>query len=290
PVAVSVSNFYSEGQPAIELDFATDLSVLDEEKVDSSSTLEATVLVYDRKWKELLTQAKREFPLGPLPSGETKIFVGTLQLFELQPEEYRLVLQLFQPETGRIGIARGRHSVTYVRHGNLGVSDLFLQQRPGGNEKGRSEGNWEAAWLPSPTRVIRRKAPSRIEFELYNLQAGESGTARYEIEERVLTLYKRPGFWSKLAGYGNLAGQILFPVYTFASQVGAFTLSQALASESAGIEVEKRIVEKAAAPMIREELQMDLSDFKPGVYTVYVTVRDLVTGDISSRFLTLQIN
>ncbi len=72
--------------------------------------------------------------------------------------------------------------------------------------------------------------------------------------------------------------------------LSAFTVSQAAASETDGIEVRKRVVERPAESTIREELQIDLSDFKPGVYTVYITVRDLVTGELNSRFLTLQLD
>jgi hypothetical protein len=56
------------------------------------------------------------------------------------------------------------------------------------------EGEGEAAaaapalWVPAPGGTIRRGAPSRIGFELYSVQPDESGTVRYEVEERVLTL------------------------------------------------------------------------------------------------------
>ena len=106
PMAVSVSNFYSEGLPGIDVDFAVDLSVLDLDKLNESSTLEATVLVYDKEWKEVLTQVDNEFSLWPPPSGKAKTFVGNLKVLDLDPNQYRLVLQINQSDTGRIGIAR----------------------------------------------------------------------------------------------------------------------------------------------------------------------------------------
>jgi GWxTD domain-containing protein len=291
-MAVSASDFYTEGQAAVDVDFAVDLSVLDLDKLDESSTLEATVLFYDQDWNELYTQVEEEFSLWPPPSGKAKTFVGNIQVLDIDPNQYRLVLQVYQAETGRVGIARGLHETMYVRAENLGLSDLYLRQLPvaaKGKEK-REELSPDAPWLPVPARVIRRKVPSKIEFELYNLKADESGLARYEIEERVLTLYKKPGILSQIAGYGNMAGQMFFPLYTFVAQAGRFALTQALASETAGIEVQTRTVETPADASLKEELQMDLSEFKPGVYTVYITVRDRVSNEISSRFLTLQID
>jgi GWxTD domain-containing protein len=290
PMAVSVSNFYSEGLPGIDVDFAVDLSVLDLDKLNESSTLEATVLVYDKEWKEVLTQVDNAFSLWPPPSGKAKTFVGNLQVLDLDPNQYRLVLQINQPDTGRIGIARGQHQTMYVRAQNLGLSDLYLRQLPVVQDKGKKVVPQNAPWLPAPGRVIRRQNPSKIEFDLYNLSADEAGTARYEIEERILTLYKNPGILSQIAGYGNMAGQMFFPFYTFVAQAGTFALSQALASETKGIEVQTRTVERPAEPTLKEAFQMDLTELKPGIYTVYITVRDLVSNEISSRFLTLQVS
>jgi GWxTD domain-containing protein len=289
PMAVSVSNFYSEGLPGIHVDFAVDLKVVDLDKLKESSTLEATVLVYDMDWKEVLTRVDEEYPLWPPPSGKAKTFVGYLQVLDLDPDQYRLVLQINQSDTGRIGIARGRHQTMYVRAQNLGLSDLYLRQLPVAQDKDAKAVDPNAPWLPAPGRVIRRQNPSKIEFDLYNMSADEAGTARYEIEERILTLYKKPGILSQIAGYGNLAGQMFFPFYTFVAQAGTFALSQALASETKGIEVQTRMVEKPAASTLTEAFQMDLTELDPGVYTVYVTVRDLVSNEISSRFLTLQV-
>jgi hypothetical protein len=209
---------------------------------------------------------------------------------DLDPNQYRLVLQIYQPDTGRVGIARGQHETLYVRPANLGLSDLYLRQRPVARDKKRKVADQNAPWLPVPGRVIRRKNPSKIEFELYNIGADDSGTARYQIEERVLTLYKNPGILSQIAGYGNLAGQMFFPFYSFVAQAGRFALTQALASETKGIEVETRTVERPAESTLTEEFQMDLTQLKPGVYTVYITVRDLVSNEISSRFLTLRVS
>jgi GWxTD domain-containing protein len=286
PLAVSASNYYVEGQPAVEVSFATDLQVIDTNELNEDSTLEATLLIYDRKWVNVRNRVQKKFPLWPPPpasSDDSKVFVGTIRLVDLNPEDYRLVLQVYQRESNRIGIARGRHSVAYVRHDNLGLSDLFLSQQP------RNDQTAAGHWLPVPTRVVRHKQPVRIEFELYNLRSDDSGTTRYEVEERLLTLYKNPGVLRQIAGYANLAGQAFFPLYTFASQVGASVISQAFASETAGLEIEKRLVDRPASPVIREELHMDLEDLNKGVYTVYITIRDLKTGDVSSRFLTLQV-
>lgn len=106
-----------------------------------------------------------------------------------------------------------------------------------------------------------------IDFELYNLQANDSGQVRYEVEERVVTLYKEPGFFGKLAGYANLAGQIFFPLYTFTAQVGTLVLSQASARETDGLIVASRLVEHPPVATSEERVQIDLQALKPGVCT-----------------------
>jgi GWxTD domain-containing protein len=292
PLAVSVSNFYLEGQPAILVDFAVDLQEVEPKKIGPSATLEAKLLAFDRDWKNLRASFTRTFELGPLPSGKSRVFLGRLQLEDLDPEEYRLSLQLYQPESGRVGVAKGRHATSYVHSGNLEVSDLLLQQRrlDEGKKSGETPEDDASLWLPAPTRVVSRKSPIHLEFELYNLRADDSGTARYEVEEKILTLYEKPGVFSQVLGYGQLFGQAVFPLYTFIGQVGAFALSQATADETDGIVAQKRSEEKSGSPtVVRESLDLNLQDLKPGVYTVYVTVRDRVSEEITSRFLTLQI-
>lgn len=290
PLAVSVSNFYSGGRPALEVQFAADLSEVDVKTLGPASSLDATLMLYGKDWTTLYRRVDEQFPLERPASGKLKGFVGRLPVGDLEPEDYRLTLFIHQRESGRVGLARGRHEAAYIHEDSLGISDLFLfRQRKG--KPGSRPPEIEAAgdWIPAPQRVVDPSTPFRLEFELYNLQPDASGAVRYEVEERVLTLYEEPGFLQKLAGYGNLAGQLFFPLYLFAGQTGAAILSQAAASETDGLAVSKRLVEGRPGEAITEDVKMDLRALKPGVYTVYVTVRDLRTGEITSRFLTLQL-
>jgi GWxTD domain-containing protein len=293
PLAVSVSNVQVGGQPSVLLDFAVDLKDVDFPNLDSRASLEVTAVAFDRQWTREQTRVTRSLPLAPPPDGKSKAFVGRIELNDLNPEEYRLTLQVRQPQSGRIGVAKGRHAVSYVPAGHLGLSDLLLSQlQNAGPERDKESAGSDATgrWLPAPARVVSKKAPFAVEFELYNLKLNASGNVRYQIEEKVLTLYEKPGFFSQLAGYAQLAGQIFFPVYAFAGQVGAFTLLQATASETDGIEVDKRLAERQLTDgVVREEIQLDLDELKPGVYTVYVTVRDLESQEITSKFLTFQL-
>ncbi|MBI4265228.1 MAG: GWxTD domain-containing protein [Acidobacteria bacterium] len=285
PVAVSLVNRYAGGKPAIQVHFEADLSDIDARTLGETPSLAATVMVYDRDWTTLQQRVEKTFPLQPPRSGTLSGFVGGLLVGDLEPEDYRLTIFIYQPDSGRIGLARGRHAVTYVPDARLGISDLVLLRQPGAE----GEENGSVPWLPAPHRVVREAAPLQIQFEVYNLQPDESGQVRYEVEERVLTLYEEPGFLGKLAGYANLAGQMFFPLYTFLGQVGTGVLSQATASETDGLTVSKRLGEEPPAATIGESLRVDLRSLKSGVYTVYVTVRDLHTGELISRFLTFQI-
>lgn len=292
PLAVSVSNFYAHGRPAIEVDFATDLRKAGLAKLGHAASLHATVILYDRNWTELHHRIDEDFAVQPLPSGEFGAFLGRLRITDLEPEEYRLALYISQQESGRISVAKGGHEVTYIGQGSLGLSDPLLLQPTRANTKTATKEAGDAAdvWMPMPDRVVRRSFPSRLEFELYNLQPDDAGNAHYEVEERVLTLYEKPSFLKNLASYGAQFGQVFFPLYAFASQVGASVLSQATASETEGLKVSTRQVTQPSADAITEEVKTDLRGLKPGVYTVYVTVRDLHANEITSRFLTLQVD
>lgn len=287
PVAVSLVNLYAGGKPAIEVHFEADLSNVDARRLGEAPSLTATVMVYDRDWTTLQQRVEKTFPLQPARSGTLTGFVGGLIVSDLEPEDYRLTVSIYQPDSGRIGLARGRHEVTYVPDTRLGISDLVLLRQPGAEGK---KNDTTDPWLPAPQRVVRKAAPFQIEFEVYNLQPDESDQVRYEVEERVLTLYEEPGFLGKLAGYANLAGQMFFPLYTFLGQVGTGVLSQATASETDGLTVSKRLGEEPPAATIGERLRIDMQSLKSGVYTVYVTVRDLHTGELISRFLTFQVD
>ncbi|MBI3265264.1 MAG: GWxTD domain-containing protein, partial [Acidobacteria bacterium] len=290
PLAVSVVNLYAGGKPAIEVHFEADLSELDVRKLGEAPSLHATVMLYDRDWATLRQREQKTFPLQPPVGGKFKGFLGGVLLTDLEPEEYRLTLVVSQPDSGRVGLARGGHEVTYVPDRSLGVSDLVLLRQPRAkSKKGTDQTDTSAPWFPAPQRVVSDDAPIAIEFELYNVQPDEFGQARYEVEERILTLYEEPGFFGKLANYANLAGQMFFPLYTFAGQVGTMVVSQATASETDGLTMEKRVVEEAPASTINEKVRVDLQTLKPGVYTVYVTVRDLHTREVVSRFLTFQV-
>ena len=104
----------------------------------------------------------------------------------------------------------------------------------------------------------------------------------------VETQSQKPGVWRRLADLGGLLGQMLFPPYAFAAETAGSLLPHT-AAETDGIIEQRRVVEQEARPQIVEELQSDLSDLKPGVYTVTVAVKDLVTQERNSRSLTLQV-
>jgi hypothetical protein len=292
PLAVSLVNLHAGGKSAIAVHFETDLSDVEARRLGEAPSLTATVMVYDRDWTTLERRVEKTFPLQADRSGKLKGFVGGLLVSDLEPEDYRLTLVVYQPDSGRIGLARGLHEVSYVPHGRLGISDLVLLRQP--RAKGKKNAGDEATasdpWVPTPQRVVSKAQPLQIQFELYNLHPSESGQVSYEVEERVLTLYEEPGFLGKLASYANLAGQMFFPLYTFAAQVGTSVVSQATASETDGLTLSKRVMEESPAATVEESLRVDLQNLKSGVYTVYVTVRDLHTGEVTSRFLTFQID
>lgn len=289
PLDVSVSNLYAHGKPAIEVEFATDLSVIDKHELAGAPSLDVVLTLYDRQWITIRRRVERTVPIERPPGGKFKGYLGRLRVDDLEPEDYRMALVVFHRGSGRIGLARGEHEVIYVPEGDIGMSDLMLARRP--RATGAPGGTGDAArWVPAPEHAVDRKNPFRVDLELYNLRPDKTGRVRYEVEERVLTLYEKPGLLSKIAGYGGLAGQMMFPLYSFLGQSGRGVLAQATASETDGLTIAKRTVEREPAPVIGETVQTDLSKLKPGVYTVYVTVRDLRTREVVSRALTWQVN
>ena len=172
------------------------------------------------------------------------------------------------------------------------MSDLFIQQTYGssvdasnGSATSASPNEPEIAWLPAPSRSIDRRSPSRIRFELYNLGANDAGNARYEIEERVETHYEKPTVGRQLASVGKLVGQMVFPVYALAAGTAALLTQKPELDGS----VTTRVVELEAGGTIVTELALDLSTLRPGVYTIHVTVLDLVTNELRTRFVSIEI-
>lgn len=293
PLSVSISSFYEQGRPSIVVDFAADLTVLDEEKLSPDSELELTVLAYDSEWEEVERHYERRFRLGELASKGAKVFMGRAQIHDLDPADYRMVVQLHQPDTDRYGIAQGHKLLVNLPPGDLGLSDLFLQTGAQNRSELDGDGRTEEPktphenilWYPVPHRVIRQSRPSRIVFELYNPEADEDGLAHYEIEERVVTLEKYHGLWSNLARGGIQMAGAFFPLYVAAAEVA----KGFIAPEGDQDIVTKRIVEKPAGISILESVETDLSKLDKGVHTVHITIRDLETGQVTSQTITLRV-
>lgn len=309
PMSIQVTNAYDGGEPAFLVHFLVSLADLDASKLGEDASLQTTLILYDEDWTKELRRIEREHPLSKevvdslAESNEEDddenggpAFIGTLGAAGLEPKAYGVVLEAFQPDTRRVGLARGQHTVNWVPPDGLGMSDLLLlgarkdSGQRGTTGAGSGDMSAGAQWTPKPTRVVHKsKEEAKFNFEVYNPAKDESGRVRYEVEERLLVLQEKPGFWDQMLGIASLAGRMFFPAYTFAAQVGGFTLSQALAEEKEGLTINERVEEKPHQEKIVESYTLDLEGLDPGIYTAYVTIKDMNSDQMVSRYLTFRV-
>jgi len=112
--------------------------------------------------------------------------------------------------------------------------------------------------VPLPSLAFRAGQPVYLYYELYGLEPGDDGRARYHTEYTIKTRERKRNIAVKLlSSVGNLLG------------------SGEERGEEVGIEVDG---EAAPAERIAETLALDLNESEPGPYEIVVSVQDRASG------------
>ncbi|MDQ7065050.1 MAG: hypothetical protein Q9P90_12500, partial [candidate division KSB1 bacterium] len=195
-----------------------------------------------------------------------KDYLGQLTFF-LQPDTYRVALDIQSPQTNQRGMMQMLVAVPEFPQDRLSMSDIELASMvrlatAEDKEKGFIKHGLYVR--PYPYRFIVRQQPIFVYFEIYGLFLDETGTARYRVTYEVEQ--KGPS--------GVLA--LLSALNPFGGKKSSLSLSYDYTSSNRHVP---------------QYTSLDFSGLEPGEHTLVVRVRDLVAGlevQKSIRFKILQ--
>ena len=255
---------------------------------------DATVVIYDADWREELGSAEHHFryerPPGKKPNKQD-LLVGALELEALPPGRYKFAFQIRERHSDKIGVAKGGLTVDYYGPGWVDVSDLLLAESVTPSSQATRFDRHGHKVIPIPTRTLPQGREGKLYYEVYDLESGADGKNHYRVEYRILQIQQKPGIASKLFGIGMNIAYLFFPYQTFLAQAGLFGFDVATADPDKGLET--WVEERHATPtdgVVSEVLDIDTTKYKKGVYQVYVTVKDHVSGSLSTRSLRFAVN
>jgi len=290
PFAAYSANFRaSDGKVDAFVYYAIPERELTDDDDDPRTVFEfdATIVVFSSNWQEKIATAQHSFryerPTDREPAKDD-LLVGVLNLYGLDPDSYNFAFQLRERGSGKIGIAKGQMITDYFGPEWVDVSDLLLAAEISPDGQGSIFERNGRKVVPIPTRTVRKKRQASIYYEIYDLQPGLDDKTHYRIEYRVLQVQKQRGMASKLFGIGMNVASLFFPYQVFLTQAGLFGLDVITNNPEKGLEI--FIEEREATPIegaVSEAYELDTAELDAGIYQVYVTVKDYVSGAISTR-------
>ncbi len=229
----------------------------------SRRDLEMYFSVFTRNYKRV-AQVEKAIALDLAAVLSQKDYLGQLTFF-LQPDTYRVALDIQSPQTHQRGLIQMQVAVPAFPQDRLSMSDVELASivRPASPED-REQGFIKNGLYvrPYPYRVLVRQQPIFVYFEIYGLFLNESGTARYRVTYEVEQ--KRPS--------GVLA--LLSALNPFGGQKSSLSLSYEYTTGNRHVP---------------QYTSLDYSGLQPGEYTLVVRVRDLVSGMEGQKGLKIKL-
>ncbi|MDQ7066488.1 MAG: GWxTD domain-containing protein [candidate division KSB1 bacterium] len=205
------------------------------------------------KVHDLLLQKEDSLKLDLAAVLSQKDYVSQLTFF-LQPDTYRIALDIRSPQTNQRGMMQMLVAVPEFPKDRLSMSDIELASivrpaAPEDREKGFIKNGLYVR--PYPYRVIVRQQPIFVYFEIYGLFLDESGTARYRVTYEVEQ--KGPS--------GVLA--LLSALNPFGGKKSSLSLSYEYTTDDR---------------YVPQYTSLDFSGLEPGEHRLVVRVEDLVAG------------
>jgi GWxTD domain-containing protein len=182
-------------------------------------------------------------------------FVPDLARLEVPPGRYRLEVTARDRQSGRMGTYRQDVGVISYAKGPLRLSGLVLAWQVGPGQEGDKFTRHGLRIVPLPTRAFRKGQNIFVYYEVYNLKTDSTGVTRHSVEYTLKT------------EAGGVLSRIL-PGFTSAKPEVAVSQAQAGSQEA-----EYRYIE------------LDLQGLSPGKGLMTITVRDLNSGQVTTREL-----
>lgn len=194
----------------------------------------------------------------PIPQDRGTMLPG-VRAVPVGPGSYEYGMKITDLNSGRYGIDQGSVSVADFSASGLSMSTVVLAaavQPASGSSPFVRWGKLKV--LPLPSRVFRRSQPVFVYYEVYGLDAGADGGARYRT---TYTLESGHGDRNVVARFFSAVGELLGG----GEKRGAVTY-----------EFER--TDPTAADPLQEYVSLDVSDSPAGDYRLTVRVQDEVGG------------
>lgn len=250
---------------------------------------DATIVVYSANWQHQVATADHHFRYERTPGkkpDKDDLLVGVLELKGLAANRYNYAFQVRERSSDKIGISKGQLIADYFGPGWVGASELLLAHSvTPATVTSLFERNGQRI-VPIPTRTVRRGSDVAVYYELYDLQAGADGKNHYSIEYKILQIQKDPSVATKILGIGMNIASLFFPYQVFLAQAGMFGLDVATTDPDKGLDI--KVEEREALPSERSLAETYTFSSKPypaGIYQIYATVKDHVSGSLTTRSL-----
>lgn len=202
--------------------------------------------------------ASRRRPLAGLPSdglmrtGPDTLWTGVLEVMS-QPGRFATSMEFETTDGSAVGFARDSLAVRGFEDGDLAMSDLLFARRVLPAEAPATATSvtiGDLAVHPVPWRVFSKADPMLLVFQVYDVEVGPDGTARYGIEA-VLDRADRP---SLLGRIGRLV-------------TGADPTAVSVSFDAS-----------APGPDDTNSFALDTANVEPGTWRVTVRITDRANG------------
>lgn len=245
-----------DGKSEVGFFFAIPPGALGEESWPATAAFEGALEFFDREWDSVWRgERSYRFDFTQLPPRSTAVAVAG-ETVNLPPGRYRSALGLEEVLSGALAAYQGDLTVRSLGRLELHLSDVVVAEMvdpTGGSGLLKRQG---MGIHPLPTRAFLPDEPLYLYYELYGLESRE-GTARYTTEYTITSATEKSVVSRILSALGSLLGS--------EQEEGRVSLRYERTVPSVG-------------PVLPEFVAIDLTNLKPSVYGVQVTVRDQLAG------------
>ncbi len=256
-VLVQFAQFRGEGDASTELGVYTFMPIGRMARGIDAQQMQLTTaaIIRDGRMRDVQRDRRDE----TIPGGDPEQVERRSFRFELQPGSYLLRVEALLAEAKRAARSTSVLDVRPYGTDSLMLSDLLLAERVAPHDS--SFTRWTDFFvLPSAGRIGSESSVGLL-WEIYNLQPDSTGTARYTVDLLfTVRQVERHGFMARiLGGIGDAVGL------------------SAQGDEEVALAYDREAVTLPGGLQV-EYLTVELQDAPKGLYGIYLTVTDHVSG------------
>jgi len=233
------------------------------QKEGKEITVDNAIVILDEEWNEVFKSVSKEKIIS---TGKSRGLTDSLIIFKtnakLKPGQYNLSLEIYDKESGNIGIAREKIKIKSFEESKFDISDIMVAVDMSGAEGETVFTKDGINIFPNPGKQFNRNYPLYVYFEVYNLKIDDRGRTNF----RVSTVITR--FQKEESGIADIFNSV---------------------SKFLGFKKVKGLIENMydySDYKIDEKLHygIDVSELEPGIYTLIIRIKDKNSGkEIESK-------